>query len=56
METALRAAGLRVIGSAAAGIGISLIWGMAALLLGRRYELLRAEQEPTRAPGQPAQV
>jgi AAA family ATP:ADP antiporter len=56
METALRAAGLRVIGSAAAGIGISLIWGMAALLLGKRYEVLRSEQAATRAPGQPAQV
>jgi AAA family ATP:ADP antiporter len=44
METALRAAGLRVIGSAAAGIGISLIWGMAALLLGKRFEVLRAQQ------------
>ncbi len=51
METALRAAGLRVIGSAAAGIGISLIWGVAALLLGRRYELLRAEQAATPDPG-----
>jgi AAA family ATP:ADP antiporter len=56
METALRAAGLRVIGSAAAGIGISLIWGMAALLLGKRFEVLRAEQAAQPGPGRPAQV
>jgi ATP:ADP antiporter, AAA family len=44
METGLRAMGLRVIGSAAAGFGTSIIWGMGALLLGRRYEILRAKQ------------
>jgi AAA family ATP:ADP antiporter len=55
METGLRAMGLRVIGSAAAGIGISLIWGMAALLLGKRYEVLRAA-EAGQQPIPPAQV
>ena len=45
METGLRAMGLRVMGSAAAGFSISIIWGVGALLLGRRYEVLRAEQE-----------
>ncbi len=45
METGLRAMGLRVMGSAAAGFGVSIIWGLGALLLGRRYEILRAEQE-----------
>jgi ATP:ADP antiporter, AAA family len=44
METGLRAAGLRIMGSAAAGFGISIIWGVGALLLGRRYETLRAQQ------------
>ena len=45
MQTGLRAMGLRVMGSAAAGFGISIIWGVGALLLGRRYETLRARQE-----------
>jgi ATP:ADP antiporter, AAA family len=44
METGLRAAGLRIMGSAAAGFGISIIWGMGALLLGKRFEELRAQQ------------
>ena len=44
METGLRAAGLRIMGSAAAGFGISIIWGVGALLLGRRFEVLRATQ------------
>jgi AAA family ATP:ADP antiporter len=48
MQTGLRAMGLRVIGSAAAGFGISLIWGAGALLLGKRYEILRARQEALR--------
>jgi AAA family ATP:ADP antiporter len=52
MEAGLRAMGVRVVGSAVAGIGISIIWGMGALLLGKRYEALRAAQQ---APG-PAQV
>jgi ATP:ADP antiporter, AAA family len=44
METGLRLAGLRVMGSAVAGFGISIIWGMGALLLGKRFEALRAQQ------------
>jgi AAA family ATP:ADP antiporter len=44
METGLRALGLRVVGSAAAGFGISIIWGIGALMLGRRFEVLRAQQ------------
>jgi AAA family ATP:ADP antiporter len=51
METGLRAAGLRVVGSAAAGFGISIIWGVGALMLGRRFEVLRAQQA---VPGQAA--
>jgi ATP:ADP antiporter, AAA family len=45
METGLRAAGLRVMGSAAAGFGISVLWGVGALLLGRRFEVLRGRQQ-----------
>jgi ATP:ADP antiporter, AAA family len=59
METGLRVMGLRVIGSAAAGFGISIIWGVGALLLGRRYEILRAKQEAAQGAeqlSQPAQV
>jgi ATP:ADP antiporter, AAA family len=59
METGLRAMGLRVIGSAAAGFGVSIIWGVGALLLGRRYEILRAKQEAAQGAAQlshPAQV
>jgi ATP:ADP antiporter, AAA family len=59
METGLRAMGLRVIGSAAAGFGISIIWGVGALLLGKRYEILRAKQEAAQRAeqlAQPAQV
>ncbi len=47
MQTGLRAAGLRVMGSAAAGFGISLIWGVGALVLGKRFEELRALQSAT---------
>ena len=59
METGLRAMGLRVIGSAAAGFGISIIWGVGALLLGKRYEVLRSKQEAAQGAeplSQPAQV
>jgi AAA family ATP:ADP antiporter len=56
METGLRAAGLRVVGSAAAGFGISIIWGVGALLLGRRFEVLRAQQASARHATPPAQV
>jgi AAA family ATP:ADP antiporter len=56
MQAGLRAAGLRVVGSAAAGIGISIIWGVGAVLLGRRFEVLRAEQAAIPQATLPAQV
>jgi AAA family ATP:ADP antiporter len=56
MQTGLRAAGLRVVGSAAAGFGISIIWGVGAVLLGRRFEVLRAEQGAAPRATGPAQV
>jgi AAA family ATP:ADP antiporter len=56
METGLRAAGLRVVGSAAAGFGISIIWGVGALLLGRRFEVLRAQQTAAHQAAPLAQV
>jgi AAA family ATP:ADP antiporter len=56
METGLRAVGLRVVGSAAAGFGISIIWGVGALLLGRRFEVLRAQQTAAQHAAPPAQV
>ncbi|MGH8149039.1 MAG: NTP/NDP exchange transporter [Steroidobacteraceae bacterium] len=43
MQAGLRWAGLALPGSAAVGVGMSLVWGAAALLLGRRYEALRHE-------------
>jgi ATP:ADP antiporter, AAA family len=42
--TAIRAAGLRLAGSIGAGIGFSVLWGGVALMLGRRYESLRAQR------------
>ena len=54
MQTALRAAGLRVVGSAAAGFGISIIWGVSAVVLGRRFEALRAEQAAAQQASRPA--
>jgi AAA family ATP:ADP antiporter len=56
MQAGLRAAGLRVVGSAAAGFGISIIWGVGAVLLGRRFEVLRAEQAAAQQAARPAQV
>jgi ATP:ADP antiporter, AAA family len=56
METGLRAAGFRVVGSAVAGLGISLIWGMGALMLGKRYEVLRARQQAAQELPETAQV
>ena len=49
MQTGLRAAGLRIFGSAVAGFGLSALWGVAAILLGRRYEGLRAQQSQAQA-------
>lgn len=45
METGLRVAGFRIAGSAIAGLGMSVVWGVGALMLGRRYEILKAKQE-----------
>jgi AAA family ATP:ADP antiporter len=56
METGLRAAGLRVVGSAMAGLGISVIWGMGALMLGKRYEVLKARQAGSQELSRTAQV
>jgi AAA family ATP:ADP antiporter len=56
METGLRVAGLRVMGSAVAGFGISIIWGMGALMLGKRFEALRAQQAAARQASPSAQV
>jgi AAA family ATP:ADP antiporter len=56
METGLRVAGLRVMGSAAAGFGISVIWGMGALLLGRRFEVLRSRQKAALDASRTAQL
>ncbi len=56
METGLRVAGLRVMGSAAAGFAISVIWGMGALRLGRRFEVLRARQQEALQTSRAAQL
>jgi AAA family ATP:ADP antiporter len=42
--TGLRVAGLRLYGGIGAGVGFSLLWGGVALMLGRRYEHLRARR------------
>jgi AAA family ATP:ADP antiporter len=44
VQAGLRALGFRIVGSAALGFGVSAIWGVAALVLGRRYEELRARR------------
>jgi ATP:ADP antiporter, AAA family len=43
MQTGLRAAGFGFYGAIALALGASVGWGMAASLLGRRYEQLRAK-------------
>ncbi len=58
MQAGLRLTGLRMLGSAAAGFGFSALWGLVAVLLGRRYEVLRARQAaaadlPEGAPAAP---
>ena len=42
--TGLRVAGLRLYGATGAGVVFSVLWGGAALMLGRRYEQLRAQR------------
>ncbi len=44
MQAGLSWAGLRIVGAASVGFGVSLLWGVVALLLGRRYETLRGRQ------------
>jgi ATP:ADP antiporter, AAA family len=49
--TALRGAGFRLYGATGAGVGFSLLWSGVALMLGRRYEHLRAQRAaPATAP------
>jgi ATP:ADP antiporter, AAA family len=43
-QAGLRMAGLRITGSAALGLGMSLVWGAVALGLGRRYEARREQR------------
>jgi AAA family ATP:ADP antiporter len=50
LQGGLRALGMGIHGSAALGVALSVIWGGAALLLGRRYEVLRAAQSASPAP------
>jgi AAA family ATP:ADP antiporter len=47
----LRALGVRVIGFAVVGFGFSVLWGAVALMLGRRYEQLRAARATASPPG-----
>jgi AAA family ATP:ADP antiporter len=56
MQAGLRLAGFRIMGSAAAGFGISVLWGMGALVLGRRFEERRALQQAASGPVRTAQV
>ncbi len=44
MQAGLSWAGLRIAGAAGVGFTASLLWGVVALLLGRRYEALRGRQ------------
>ena len=48
----LRTAGMRVLGSAVTGFAFSALWGVVAIVLGRRYEVLRTElaARPEEAP------
>ncbi len=48
MVSGLRLVGVRVIGTAVTGFLFSALWGVVALMLGRRYEVLRAEQAAAR--------
>jgi ATP:ADP antiporter, AAA family len=47
--TGLRAAGARVFGSCMTGVAFSVLWGLVALQLGRRYEE-RSARQPRAAP------
>ncbi|HEY4210041.1 MAG TPA: MFS transporter [Steroidobacteraceae bacterium] len=48
MISGLRLLGVRVIGSAVTGFLFSALWAVVALMLGRRYEVLKAEQAAAR--------
>jgi ATP:ADP antiporter, AAA family len=50
VQTGLGAAGLRILGSSVVGFGVSVLWGVVAVALGRRYEVLRAEQARSPSP------
>jgi hypothetical protein len=41
MQAGLRAAGFALLGAMTLGIAVSALWGLVALKLGRRYEVLR---------------
>lgn len=56
METGLRLAGLRIMGSVAAGFGLSVLWGVGALVLGRRFEEQRILQQAELQASRTAQV
>jgi len=49
-QTGLRALGAGMYGISVLGVASCALWGVAALLLGRRYEQLRAEQGAATAP------
>lgn len=42
MQTGLRAAGFGFHGAITLGVGASVVWGLVASSLGRRYEQMRA--------------
>ncbi|MGC1460419.1 MAG: MFS transporter [Steroidobacteraceae bacterium] len=56
MLDGLRLAGLRIMGSVVAGFALSILWGAGALVLGRRFEERRAEQEALAEAPHRAQV
>jgi ATP:ADP antiporter, AAA family len=45
VQTGLQAAGLRILGSSVIGFGVSVLWAVVAVSLGRGYEVLRARQQ-----------
>jgi ATP:ADP antiporter, AAA family len=53
--TGLRTAGLGLGGAVGAGFGFSALWGGVALLLGRRYERLRAQHATPATAMRPAE-
>jgi AAA family ATP:ADP antiporter len=47
VQAGLGALGTGIYGSSVAGIAFSAVWGSSALMLGKRYEELRAQQTAT---------